>query len=87
MQPYPFSKILEVAQYVIRNGHTGPYSTGEALAGALAAGNEKVVREMGYSFESAVDQIGERWCKDVFSVRMAAEVFAYKRRRAERGNA
>lgn len=76
--PYFYNTILSAAKLVIREGHTGPYSMGESLAGILAAGDAKALKEMGWDFDDAIDRVGREWCKAVFSHRMTRELWAYK---------
>lgn len=76
--PHPHSKIVEVAKYVIRHGHTGPYSTGESLAGAIAAGDAKALRDLGYSFADAIDRIGEHWTRALLSAEVTHTIWEYK---------
>lgn len=85
--PYPHSKIVEVAKCVIRNGHTGPYSTGESLAGAIAAGDMNALHDLGYRLPDAIDRLGARWISAVFSVEVAQAIWEYRLSREGKGNA
>lgn len=71
-----FEHVLRCVKYVVKNGHTGPLSTGESLAGALGAGNMKALAELGYTVPEALRRIGPSWVVILMSDEMCDELRA-----------
>lgn len=68
-----YQHVLRCALHVKEHRCGSPLSTGEALAGAIAAGNMRVLKDMGYSVPEALNRIGALWVAVLMSDRFARE--------------
>lgn len=73
-QAYTFKHVLSCVRYVQKHGNSGPMSTGESIAGAIGAGNMKVLKDMGYTLPEALRRVGSEWVAVLMSDAFIREI-------------